>query len=264
MSGSIPDPATVVARLRAAGCVFAEEEAALLLEAAAEGRDLEAMLARREAGEPLEPLLGWVEFLGRRVVVGRGAFVPRQRTALLVEESVRLVAAGDLVVDLCCGVGAIGAALLAAVPGVEVYAADIEPAAVELARRNLPPDRVLLGDFFAPLPPVLRGRVSLVVCNAPYVPTAAIAFMPPEARDHEPRRALDGGADGLDLHRRLAGEAGAWLRPGGRVVVEASEDQAPVSARIFEAAGFSARIARDDERDATAVIASRSSARLRA
>ena len=265
MSAPTPHVAEIVARLRAAGCVFAEEEAALLLaEAAARTSTvaggaacdhLEPLLDRRLAGEPLEHVLGWVEFLGRRYAVAPGVFVPRRRTELLVETAVGLIARGDPVIDLCCGCGAIGAAIAAVVPGVDVHASDVDPAAVAIARRNLPPSRVVEGDFLDPLPVMLRGSVALIVCNAPYVPTAALPFMPSEAREHEPQRSLDGGRDGLDWHRRLAREARDWLGPGGHVLVEAAEDQAPVSAAVFEAAGFAARIVRDDEREATAVVA---------
>ena len=128
----------LVRRLRAAGCVFAEEEAGLLAEAATSAEELESLTARRAAGEPLEPLVGWVEFCGLRLAVAPGVFVPRQRTALLVDEVVALVRPGSVVVDLGCGVGAIAAAVLARVPGVEVYAVDVDPAAVACARRNLP------------------------------------------------------------------------------------------------------------------------------
>src|SRR3954462_3557379 len=102
----------VVARLRAAGCVFAEDEARLLLAGAAPDA-LDALVARRVAGEPLEPLLGWAEFCGLRVAVAPGVFVPRRRTEALVEEAVALFRPGAVVVDLCCGSGALGLAVAA-------------------------------------------------------------------------------------------------------------------------------------------------------
>jgi len=190
---SAEDLDLLVARLRAAGCVFAEDEAALLVEAAESADALEVLVARRAAGEPLEQLVGWVEFCGLRLTVAPGVFVPRQRTALLVREAVGLVTAGSVLVDLGCGTGAIAAAAAAAVPGLEVYAVDIDPAAVACARRNLPPDRVFEGDLYAALPPALAGEVAVVVANAPYVPTDAIALMPREARDHEHRVAARPG-----------------------------------------------------------------------
>jgi len=238
-----------VATLRAAGCVFAEDEARLL--AGAPG-DLDALVARRVAGEPLEALLGWAEFRGLRIVVEPGVFVPRQRTAFLVEQALAFARPGGIAVDLCCGTGAIGAALAAAVPGLEVHAADVDPAAVACARRNLP--RVHQGDLFAALPAGLRGRVDVLAVNAPYVPTAAIATMPPEARDHEPRVALDGGRDGVAVHRRVAAEARDWLAPGGAVLIETSEAQAPVTATAL--AGLHPRVFRDETRDATVVVGS--------
>lgn len=189
----------VVTRLRAAGCVFAEDEARLLVAAAGAPTSpavLAVLVERRAAGEPLEQILGWAEFCGLRVAVEPGVFVPRRRTALLVREAAALAGPGAVVVDLCCGSGAVGAALLAR-HQVELYAADIDPTAVRwnIGARG----RVLEGDLDGPLPPTLRGRVDVLVANAPYVPTRAIATMPAEARDHEPRTALDGGPDGLDI-----------------------------------------------------------------
>jgi release factor glutamine methyltransferase len=245
-----PSPAELnglVLRLRAAGCVFAEEEAALLAEAATDPAGLDALATRREAGEPLEQLVGWVEFCGLRLAVAPGVFVPRQRTALLVHEVAALVGPGDVVVDLGCGVGAIAAAVRAAVPGAEVYAADVDPAAVACARRNLPPERVLEGDLYDALPDHLRGRVSVVAANAPYVPTEAIALMPREARDHEHRVALDGGPDGLDVQRRVVAGARAWLRPGGHVLVETGRTQLPGTEAALRAAGLEVSVRVDEE-----------------
>jgi release factor glutamine methyltransferase len=237
----------VVARLRAAGCVFAEEEAALLVEAAASPEQLERLVARREAGEPLEQLLGGVELCGLRLAVAPGVFVPRQRTSLLVDEAAGLVAPGSVVVDLGCGVGAIAAALLDRVPGVEVYAVDVDPAAVACARRNLAPERVFEGDLYDALPPGLRGSVAVVVANAPYVPTDAIALMPREARDHEHPVALDGGPDGLAVQRRVIAGAPAWLRPGGHVLVETRRSQLEGTSAALRAAGLTVSTRADEE-----------------
>ena len=248
----------LAATLRAAGCVFAEEEAALLVREAADDASLAAMVSRRVAGEPLEQVLGFAEFCGRRVVVTPGVFVPRRRSEVLVRAALTFVGAGDVVVDLCCGTGAIGAALLAGVPGLEVYAADVDPAAVACARRNLPPDRVLAGDLYDALPDGLRGRVAALVVNAPYVPTGAIATMPPEARDHEHRVALDGGADGLDVQRGVVAGAPSWLAPGGRLLVETSVDQSPGTVALMPAAGLAAEVLHDEDVDGTAVIGTRS------
>jgi release factor glutamine methyltransferase len=247
------DTSGLVARLRTAGCVFAEDEAALLL--AADG-DLEALVERRVAGEPLEQVLGWAEFCGLHVVVEPGVFVPRQRTRLLVREGVALAGPGSVVLDLCCGTGAVGAAIAAAVPGVELHAADVDPAAVRCARRNVP-GAVYAGDLYEALPGTLRGRVDVLVANAPYVPTEAIALMPPEARDHEARAALDGGADGLDVQRRVAAGAPSWLAPGGWLLIETSGAQAPATMAAMTRAGLVGRVVEDEELAGTVVIGTR-------
>ena len=249
--------ADVTAALRAAGCVFAEDEARLLIDSARSPADLATRVARRVAGEPLEHVLGWAEFCGLRIAVGAGVFVPRRRTELLVRLATPLLRPGDVVVELCCGAAAVATALVAAMPGIVPHAVDIEPAAVTCARRNLGDARVYEGDLDAPLPPSLQGRVAVVVANAPYVPTNAIALMPPEARDHEPRVALDGGADGLDVQRRVAAAAPRWLAPGGSLLIETSERQAPSTAAAIAAAGLVPRVERSEELDGTVVVGSR-------
>ena len=245
----------LVERLRAAGCVFAEEEAALL-QAQASGAELEALTARRVAGEPLEHVLGWAEFHGLRVAVDPSVFVPRRRTEFLVDLAAERTYPGVVVLDLCCGSGALGAALATERPGIELVAADLDPAAVRCARRNLEPlgGRVFEGDLFVPLPATLRGRVDVLLVNVPYVPTGGIALMPPEARLHEAPIALDGGTDGLDLLRRVAAEAGDWLAPGGGLFTETGEEQAAAAVGVLTGAGFAAH-AVSDEDGATVVVA---------
>ncbi|MEJ2864263.1 putative protein N(5)-glutamine methyltransferase [Actinomycetospora flava] len=238
-------------RLRAAGCVFAEQEAALLR--AAPG-DLQTLAARRIAGEPLEQILGWAEFAGLRVAVTPGVFVPRRRSEFLVGRAALGLVPGAVVVDVCCGTGAIGAALQAASPGIVLHAADVDPVAVACARANLPfAAGVHTGDLLDALPPSLAGTVDVVVASTPYVPSAAVAAMPPEAREHEPLVALDGGGDGIDVVRRLAAQAPAWLRAGGRLLVECAGHQRLSARDALEGVGFAVSIARDDEHDATVV-----------
>jgi release factor glutamine methyltransferase len=258
-SSAEPDP-EVVAALRAAGCVFAEEEAALLEAEAREGGDLSLMLARRVAGEPLEQVLGWAEFCGLRIRVVPGVFVPRRRTQSLVEIARTLLASFDhppVVVDLCCGTGAIGVAAAVGVPGVELHAADVDPAAVECARLNVTAGEVHEGDLYDALPDRLRGRVDLLLVNAPYVPTGEIRLMPPEARLHEHHVALDGGLDGLDLHRRTASAAPDWLAPGGSLLVETSPRQATETAHVCSEAGLEVQIFGDDPVRVVRAISSR-------
>ncbi|MDT0275201.1 putative protein N(5)-glutamine methyltransferase [Blastococcus goldschmidtiae] len=250
----VPAPSAVVDRLRAAGCVFAEDEAALLVAAAGTPGLLDDLVGRRMSGEPLEQLLGWAAFDGLRIAVAPGVFVPRRRTELLVGEAAALVRPGAVVVDLCCGSGAVGAALLARFPGLVLHAADLDPAAVRCARANLSGVPVHEGDLFAALPAELRGRVDVLVANVPYVPTPALALLPPEAREHEPRAALDGGDDGLDVARRVAAGTGEWLAPGGSLLFETGEVQVPAAVAILTAAGLDPRVVADEERGATVVV----------
>jgi release factor glutamine methyltransferase len=258
--GPVPySGAGVVLRLRAAGCVFAEDEARLLLETAASPEHLDELVALRAAGLPLEHVVGWAEFFGVRVVVDPGVFVPRRRSEVLARLAVELCRPGAVVVDMCCGSGALGVALASRVPGLELYAADVDPVAVRCARRNVEPlgGRVLEGDLCAALPDSLRGRIDVLVANAPYVPTAEIEFLPAEAREHEHRVALDGGVDGLDLHRRLAVEAPTWLAPGGHLLIETSERQAPIAQDALAACGLLVRVRTDDDAGATVLVATR-------
>jgi release factor glutamine methyltransferase len=246
----------VVLRLRAAGCVFAEDEARLLLAGAGSPAELDALVERRVAGEPLEHLLGWAEFAGLRIAVSPGVFVPRRRTEVLVEAAVALSRPGAVVVDLCCGSGALGLAVATSVEDVELHAADVDPTAVACATGNLSAvgGRAYVGDLFEALPPDLRGRVDLLLANVPYVPSDAIALMPPEARLHEARVALDGGADGLDVARRVIAEAPLWLARGGSLLFETSEDQAPFAVDAVSTSGLVARVVTDDDRGATVVV----------
>jgi release factor glutamine methyltransferase len=252
----------LVARLRAAGCVFAEEEALILVEAAETPTDLDVLVERRAAGEPLEQVVGWAEFCGLRIAVDPGVFVPRRRSEFLVSIAVGLISApGEsgagwpVVADVCCGTGALGLAVVAKAGFSELHAADLDPAAVMCARRNVEPvgGRVYEGDLLDALPASLQGRIGVLICNAPYVPTSKIAFMPTEARDHEALIALDGGADGLGVLRRVTADAGMWLAPGGVLLVETSERQAPEMAAAVNAAGLAAQIHEDDEYGATVV-----------
>ena len=242
-----------MARLRAAGCVFAEDEARLLIATAQTPDELDVMVERRGAGLPLEQVLGWAEFCGLRIAVDPGVFVPRRRTEFLVKQGAELARPRDIIVDLCCGAGAVGAALAAAVDQADLHAVDIDPAAVRCARRNVP-GHVYQGDLYRPLPASLRGRVGLLVANVPYVPTAEIGFLPPEARAHEPLVALDGGPDGLDVLRRVAAGAPEWLAPARHLLIETSERQAPLAAAAFAASGLTVQVATSADLNATVVI----------
>lgn len=255
----VPPLPTVVSTLRSAGCVFAEDEARLLVDAASTPDHLAEMVDRRVGGLPLEHVLGWAEFCGLRVAVDPGVFVPRRRTELLVRAAAALAPSRPVIVDLCCGSGAVGVALAAALATAELYAADIDAAAARCARRNVGPlgGHAVEGDLYDPLPPGLRGRVDLLVANAPYVPTEAIGTMPPEARLHEPTVALDGGADGLDVQRRVAAGAAEWLAPGGHLLIETSERQSARTVDVFGRGGLTTQVVRCDDLGATVVVGTR-------
>jgi release factor glutamine methyltransferase len=229
--------------LAAAGCVSAAAEADWLLGEAPDAAALRAMVARRAAGEPLQYVIGWAPFGPLRLAVGPGVFVPRPETEGLADRAAaHLLAAAKprVAVDVCTGSGAIACYLAAQVPGARVLATELDPGALAWARENAERFGVelLAGDLDAPLPPELAGRVDVLCANLPYVPSGAIATLPVDVRDHEPRLALDGGPDGLDVLRRLAGRAGHWLAPGGRLLCEIGEDQAPAAVALLAAAGL--------------------------
>ena len=251
-----PGADLLVRRLRAAGCVFAEDEAAVLQRSTSDPARLEAMLRRREAGEPLEHVVGWVGFGDLRLAVGPGGFVPRQRSMLRARAAAGLARgqSAPVLVEAFAGVAPVAAWVSAAVPGVEVHACDLDPRALAHARRNLPPGAgVHVGPLLEGLPVALRGRVTLLVAVPPYVPRSAAALLPREALDHEPATALFGGDDGLDLLRALLDGSGPWLAPGGAVLVELGAGQCPAAVAHAQAAGCSVR-RRDGEDGQTAVL----------
>jgi release factor glutamine methyltransferase len=248
----------LVHRLRAAGSVFAEEEAALLLAEAGDPASLEAMTARRVAGEPLEQIVGWAEFDGMRFLVEPGVFIPRHRSQFLVERAAALGRRGAVVLDLCCGVGALGLAVRARLGDAELHATDVDPAEVRCARRNVGPDgSVYEGELYSALPDSLLGRVDLLLANAPYVPSGELRLMPPEAREHEHPVALDGGEDGLAVHRRVIAGAPVWLAPGGRMLIELSAEQSEIAAELMREAGLRAEIVTEDDDETSVVIGTR-------
>lgn len=232
----------LASRLRAAGSVFAEDEAAILIEAATDDAELEQFATRRVAGEPLEPLVGWVRFGSLRLAVGPGVFVPRQRSLRLARLAVRRVRAtrDAVMLEAYCGVAPLAATAVASVPGAEVHAADVDPTALAFARRNLPPRaHVHVSDALDGLPDDLRGRLTTIAAVPPYVPVGELELMPREAREHEPATSLvGGGADGLDHARRLIGDGRAWLARGGSMLLELHAAQLPVAAAAGRAAGW--------------------------
>lgn len=249
----------VVRRLQDGGSVFAEEEADLLVSQYA-GADLEDALLDRVHGEPLEHILGWAEFAGLKITVLPGVFVPRRRSVLLLEQALAHLPRHGLLVELCCGSGAVATAVAHGRADVTVHASDIDERAVMCAQENLTPygGHVGAGDLADAVPSHFRGRVDVVVANAPYVPTGQIELMPAEAREYEPVRALDGGPDGTRVQDRVIAAARVLLGPEGVVVVETSRPQAETTASRMLWRGFLPQIVLDEELDATCVIGRRS------
>jgi release factor-specific protein-(glutamine-N5) methyltransferase len=201
-------------------------------------------IERRAAGEPLQYVTGEMPFRHLVLHVRPGVFIPRPETEVLVDAVLEFVdsagLAEPLVVDLCTGSCAVAASVAHERAGARVYATEIVPATGEVARDNAEragvSDRVevLVGDLFGPLPADIKGRVDVVVSNPPYIPTADLADLPVEVAAHEPMIALDGGADGLDVVRRIAEQARGWLRPGGLLAIETDSTRAEAAARVLE------------------------------
>ncbi|WP_289137849.1 putative protein N(5)-glutamine methyltransferase [uncultured Brevibacillus sp.] len=251
-------------KLRAAGCVFAEDEASILISAARTTAELDDMVNKRVAGFPLEHILGWAEFCGLRITVDAGVFIPRRRTELLVRHAISLAQSESVVVDLCCGSGALGAVIAVNLEWIELHAVDIDPVAVSCAHKNITGTNghVYEGDLYEPLPSTLRNRVDILIANVPYVPTESIKLLPPEARIYEASVALHGGKDGLDVMRRVATDATLWLVPGGHLFVETSERQVPLVVEIFALSGLTPQVVTDEVLEATIVIGTRALSQL--
>ncbi|MCD1285923.1 MULTISPECIES: putative protein N(5)-glutamine methyltransferase [unclassified Brevibacterium] len=232
-----------MSELRAAGCVFAEEEAAILLVAATSApATLDGMLARRVAGEPLEQIVGWVEFAGHRLTVVPGVFVPRQRTTLLAEHTTRVLRMAEdaaVLVEAFCGIGPVASTVARVLPGTTIHLGDRDQRALDCARANVGTGAgIHLLDCLSGLPSELAGRVAVICAVPPYVPESAREFLPREATDHESPNALFGGADGLDLVRRLIAESLDWLRPDGTVLIEVGHGQTETAAAYARELGY--------------------------
>jgi release factor glutamine methyltransferase len=231
----------------------------VLLDSADSPDDLHRMLQRRLTGEPLEQVVGWVQFGGRSVRVAPGVFVPRQRTQLLATQALRAASrhARPVVVELCCGAAPIATVVAAGNENADVYASDVDDRAVACARSNLAPlgASALRGGLYSALPADLRRRVDVLTANAPYVPSAGLTHLPVEARDYEPRSALDGGADGLTLLRAVIAGAGEWLSPRGVVLLECGWPQVDSVLGELAAHGLDGSVMRDDDLGAVGVTA---------
>ncbi|MFO0754842.1 MAG: peptide chain release factor N(5)-glutamine methyltransferase, partial [Thermodesulfovibrionales bacterium] len=204
---------------------------------------LSALAARRAEGEPLQYLLGSVEFYGLKIHVGRGVLIPRPETELLVEETIRLLANRQppfSILDLCTGSGCIALSLAKRFPEAGVYGTDASEAAMVYSiqnalENNIRNVRFLLGDLFGPV----RGmRFECIISNPPYVSREEIRTLQREVRDFEPVEALDGGVDGLDFYRTIAKGAPRHLKDKGVLALEIGYGQAAEVEKILRKTGF--------------------------
>ncbi len=222
--------------------VYLYREPERLLDPAVAGR-YNQLIERRAAGEPVAYLTGHKEFMGLDFLVGPRVLIPRPETELLVEHALELLkrwTGPAVAVDVGTGSGAVAVSLARLAPGCAVYATDVSEGALAAARENAGPQGVAVhfshGDLLEPLREVLPpGTVAVIAANLPYIPAGDIPGLPREVRDFEPRKALDGGPDGLDLYRRLAPQALELLARGGHLLMEISPGQARDILRITAA-----------------------------
>ncbi len=205
------------------------------------------LVKRRAGGEPTAYLTGAREFFGHRLAVDPRVLIPRPETEQLAELGLAALAEGGSALDLGTGSGALAIALSLGRPGAAVTAVDLSPEALEVARANATAlgaaVTFLAGDLYAPLPP--EQRFDVIVSNPPYLPTGELAGLQREVQ-REPRLALDGGADGLDLLRRVVAGAPARLATGGLLLLEMHESHLESLPALCLAAGFaSAEVRRD-------------------
>jgi release factor glutamine methyltransferase len=204
---------------------------------------LRELIKRRGQREPLQHIVGSTSFCGLEMAVNRDVLTPRPETELLAERGWTYLNQSSnrpcTALDFGTGSGCLAIALACKCPAAEVYAIDVTPEALVVARQNAAYHRVseriqfLQGDGFSVAP--AGARFDLIISNPPYIPSGEIALLQPEVRDFDPRRALDGGADGLDFGRRLAAEGAPFLKPRGRLMFEFGDGQAEHLRQIFEA-----------------------------
>jgi release factor glutamine methyltransferase len=207
----------------------------------AELNETREMVKRRAAREPLQHILGSTLFCGLEIKCSRAALIPRPETELLAERGWQFLSnrspEASTCLDLGTGTGCIALAILTHTPTTVVHAVDVSEDALALAKENARAAQLServhfhLGDTFAILPADLK--FDLIISNPPYIASAEIETLQPEVRDFDPRGALDGGPDGLDFFRRIAREAGPFLKPGGTLMLEFGEGQAKSLEKIF-------------------------------
>ena len=209
---------------------------------------------------PVQYILGATAFRELELTVTPAVLIPRPETEVLVDVALELLPTGGRALDLCCGSGAIALSLKRELAEVAVVATDISQAALAVARANGASCELeiewLSGDLFA----AVEGDFDLVVSNPPYVKSGDLDRLEPEVRDHEPRLALDGGADGLDCYRRIAHQASDHIRPGGYLLLEVGDGQsAEVEKLLAEVGRFAEVQTKPDLNEVLRVVVARAS-----
>jgi release factor glutamine methyltransferase len=196
----------------------------------AETEKLNEILRRRTKREPLQYIIGYVDFYGLKINVGQGVLIPRPETELLVEETLKRADRNSpiRIIDLCTGSGAIALALAKNLPMAELYGTDPSEKALKYAEENARINSIknvtfLHGSLFEPVKDMI---FDIIVSNPPYIKSGDIQSLQPEIRDWEPKDALDGGKDGLYFYREIFSQAARHLKPKGLIIVEAGEGQA--------------------------------------
>ena len=202
-----------------------------------------SMIDRRSARVPLQQILGSQEFMGLTFRVTPDVLIPRQDTETLVEQVLQEQKDPDIrLLDLCTGSGCIAISLAVKGGYESVTATDLSEEALKVAERNAKTHQKKIifrqGDLFSALPRTEAGTFDIITSNPPYIPTAVIATLEPEVREHEPMMALDGTEDGLRFYRQIAQEAGTWLKPGGAIYLEIGYDQGEAVSGLLREAGF--------------------------
>jgi len=241
----VPSPRLQVEHLLAHALRMPRMKLYLSFERALTTEQLDAvrdLVRRRGRREPLQYITGSAAFCGLELGVNPHVLAPRPETELLAERGWKFLRepkfanSTPAALDLGTGSGCLAIALAVKAPSAAIHASDASAEALALARENAARHHARIqfhhGDLFAALPP--PARFCLIVSNPPYIPTARIETLEPEVRDHEPRQALDGGADGMDFYRRIAAEAGAFLEADGRLMVELDDDGPAAAAEIFQ------------------------------
>lgn len=224
-----------------------------------------SLIARRAGGEPFPFLTGHIEFFGLDLRVKPGAFVPRPSSELVVTRALRKLRKrrAARVVDVCTGAGPIALALADELPDAEVWGADISTEGLRQARGNardyeIDNVRFIKSDMYDSLPARLRGAVDVITGHVPYVPFDELEDLPAEVKEHEPIYTLsDETDDGLYLMRRAIEEAPQWLKPGGWLMLEVSDDLTARLRRMCRAAGLEDKGAHTDSDRLSMVVEAR-------